>query len=340
MGEVVNIDTIKLDDQKTFELLRSMKTKGVFQLEAVIPREALNKCKADRLEDIIAITSLNRPGPMDNIPSYIKRKLGTEHIQYISESLKDALGETYGIIIYQEQVLKVAQIIAGYTPGAADILRRAMGKKIKEEMDAQRNIFIQGALKVGIVNEKGANEIFNILEKFAGYGFNKAHATCYSVISYQTAYLKANYPTDFFVSVFNLEIHNTDKLNEFINDAKRFDVSVLPPDINKSNAYFDAVSDNVISYGIIGLKSLGKKLRIRLLKLEMINHLLIYLIFAKELVILLLVKNSSRILYPPAALTLYILIENNFLNLWIFLLNTLLLVRILKMVQIFLILIL
>ncbi len=257
-GIKIDIDDIDMCDPKTFELLRSTKLKGVFQLEAAIPREVLRQISTDRIEDLIAITSLNRPGPMDNMPSFVRRKTAIEDVVYLHPSMEETLKETFGIIIYQEQVMKIAQVFAGYTLGGADLLRRAMGKKIIEEMDAQRSIFVEGAKKMHGVDDKLASEVFDIVEKFAGYGFNKSHAAAYSVISYQTAFLKANYPLEFYISMLNLDINNTDKLNEFISDAKMNGIKILAPNINYSEALFTRSPDGTaIVYGLGGLKSIG-----------------------------------------------------------------------------------
>ena len=257
-GIKIDIDDIDMCDPKTFELLRSTKLKGVFQLEAAIPREVLRQISTDRIEDLIAITSLNRPGPMDNMPSFVRRKTAIEDVVYLHPSMEETLKETFGIIIYQEQVMKIAQVFGGYTLGGADLLRRAMGKKIIEEMDAQRSIFVEGAKKMHGVDDKLASEVFDIVEKFAGYGFNKSHAAAYSVISYQTAFLKANYPLEFYISMLNLDINNTDKLNEFISDAKMNGIKILAPNINYSEALFTRSPDGTaIVYGLGGLKSIG-----------------------------------------------------------------------------------
>ena len=201
-------------------------------------RSVLKQMQCDKLEDIIALISLYRPGPMDNIPTYIKRKLGEEEIIYPHPILEPILKETYGVIVYQEQVMEIAKVLAGYSLGAADILRRAMGKKIKEEMDKQRKIFVDGAVKNKVEKNK-AGEIFDLVDKFAGYGFNKSHAAAYALISYQTAYLKANFPVEFLVASMNLEIDNTDKINVFLQVAKDHGIKILPADINKSKALFD-----------------------------------------------------------------------------------------------------
>jgi DNA polymerase-3 subunit alpha len=233
----LDISNIKLDDPKTFKMLAKGDSIGVFQIESSGMRSILRQMAADKIEDIIALISLYRPGPMDNIPTYIRRKLGEEVITYPHFLLEATLKETYGVIVYQEQVMEIAKVLAGYSLGAADLLRRAMGKKIKEEMDLQREIFVSGAIKNG-VDFKQAGEIFDLVDKFAGYGFNKSHAAAYALISYQTAYLKAHYPVEFITASINLEIDNTDKINIFLQLAKDHGIEVLSPDINASHAYF------------------------------------------------------------------------------------------------------
>ncbi len=234
----LDINKIKLNNKDTFEMLASGDSIGCFQIESSGMRAVLRQMKCDKLEDIIALISLYRPGPMDNIPTYIKRKLGEEKIIYPHPILEETLKETYGVIVYQEQVMEIAKVLAGYSLGAADILRRAMGKKIKEEMDKQREIFVNGAIKNG-VNEQKAGEIFDLVDKFAGYGFNKSHAAAYALISYQTAYLKANYPVEFLVASMNLDIDNNDKINVFLQVAKDRGIKILPVDVNRSKALFD-----------------------------------------------------------------------------------------------------
>ncbi|MCH9753861.1 MAG: DNA polymerase III subunit alpha [Alphaproteobacteria bacterium] len=237
---------ISFSDQKTFEMLSKGKSSGVFQFESSGMKDYLSKMKPDAIEDIMALGALYRPGPMDNIPRYIDCKHGKVAAQYMHPKLENVLKPTNGVVIYQEQVLEIAKVLAGYTLGAADLLRRAMGKKIKAEMDAQREMFVAGAIKNGITKDK-ATEIFDMVAKFAGYGFNKSHAVAYGVISYQTAYLKANYPVEMLVAIMNTEIDDTDKISMFCEDAKDLGISVSPPDINSSNAYF---SVNESSYSI------------------------------------------------------------------------------------------
>ncbi len=236
-GVKIDITNLPLADKLTFEMLSTGDSIGVFQIESSGMRSVLRQMRADKIEDIIALISLYRPGPMDNIPTYIRRKHGDEKIIYPHPLLENTLKETYGVIVYQEQVMEIAKVLAGYSLGAADLLRRAMGKKIKEEMDQQREIFVNGAIKNG-VDKKQAGEIFDLVDKFAGYGFNKSHAAAYALISYQTAYLKAHYPVEFITASINLEIDNTDKINIFLQVAKDHGIAVLPPDVNASEAYF------------------------------------------------------------------------------------------------------
>ncbi|MGL9757812.1 MAG: DNA polymerase III subunit alpha [Wolbachia sp.] len=250
-----DISSVSLIDQRTYEMLSRGDSIGVFQLESSGMREALIKLKPDCIEDIIALISLYRPGPMDNIPTYVARKHGLEKPDYIHPLLEGVLKETFGVIIYQEQVMEIARILSGYSLAEADLLRRAMGKKIKEEMDKQRELFVQGATKNGVDYDR-ASYIFDLVAKFAGYGFNKSHAAAYSIISYQTAYLKANYPLEFFTALMNLNIDDRDKLNLFYHAAKFSGVTVLPPDINKSQAGF-SIEGECIRYGIAALRNVG-----------------------------------------------------------------------------------
>ena len=254
-GKKIDISSVLLDDKKTYEMLSRGDAIGIFQLESSGMREALVKLKPDCIEDIIALISLYRPGPMDNIPTYVARKHGLEKPDYIHPLLEGVLKETFGVIIYQEQVMEIARILSGYSLAEADLLRRAMGKKIKEEMDKQRELFVQGATKNGVDYDR-ASYIFDLVAKFAGYGFNKSHAAAYAVISYQTAYLKANYPLEFFTALMNLNIDDKDKLNLFYHAAKFSGVVVLPPDINKSKAEF-SIEGEGIRYGIAALRNVG-----------------------------------------------------------------------------------
>ncbi len=255
-GIEINIDTIPLDDRKTYDMLGQGEATGVFQLESSGMREVLKKLKPDRFEDITAIVALYRPGPMDNIPKFIACKQGTEKPDYLHPKLEPILRETYGVIIYQEQVMQIAQILSGYTLGGADLLRRAMGKKIQAEMDAQRENFVTGAVNTNGLKQDYANHIFNLVDKFAGYGFNKSHAAAYALISYQTAYLKANFPSQFMAAQMTLEMGDTDKLSEFREEVKRLGLELLPPDINKSQPKF-AVENGAVRYALAALKGVG-----------------------------------------------------------------------------------
>lgn len=250
-----DISSVSLIDQRTYEMLSRGDSIGVFQLESSGMREALIKLKPDCIEDIIALISLYRPGPMNNIPTYVARKHGLEKPDYIHPLLEEVLKETFGVIIYQEQVMEIARILSGYSLAEADLLRRAMGKKIKEEMDKQRKLFVQGATKNGVDYDR-ASYIFDLVAKFAGYGFNKSHAAAYAIISYQTAYLKANYPLEFFTALMNLNIDDRDKLNLFYHAAKFSGVAVLSPDISKSKAEFSIEGEH-IRYGIAALRNVG-----------------------------------------------------------------------------------
>src|SRR5208282_2439494 len=212
-------------------------TVGVFQLEGAGVRDMLKRLRPDCFEDIIAVVSLYRPGPMENIPRYIAVKHGEETADYLHPAIEGILKETHGIMIYQEQVMQIAQVLAGYSLGSADLLRRAMGKKIPAEMEAQRQLFIEGAAARG-VDAGLADHIFDQMAKFAGYGFNKSHAAAYALVAYQTAYLKANYPVEFLAALMTLDLGNTDKLNVFRQELDRLGIRLLPPDINRSEVTF------------------------------------------------------------------------------------------------------
>ena len=236
-GIDLDINSIPLDDAKTFQMLTNGDTVGVFQLESSGMRDVLRGLKPDRFEDIIAVVALYRPGPMENIPTYISRKHGREDVVYMHDLLEPILSETYGIMIYQEQVQQAARDLAGYTLGGADLLRRAMGKKIKEEMDQQRDIFVNGSGQNGI-DAQLASDIFDQIASFAGYGFNKSHAAAYALVCYQTAWLKANFPVEFMAASMTLDYGNTDKLAVFRQDCRHQQIDVLPPDINQSSPAF------------------------------------------------------------------------------------------------------
>ncbi len=256
-GIDIDLSAIPLDDARTFEMLGKGDATGVFQLESSGMRDTLRRLKPDCVEDIIALVALYRPGPMDNIPAYIERKRGDKKPDYLHPLLEPVLKETYGVIIYQEQVMQIAQILSGYSLGEADLLRRAMGKKIKAEMDQQKERFVEGAVK-NDVDRGRAGFIFELVEKFAGYGFNKSHAAAYALVAYQTAYLKANYPVEFLAASMTLDMGNTDKLNVFKQEAERLEIKLLPPDINKSTADF-SVAEGEIYYALAALKNVGKQ---------------------------------------------------------------------------------
>jgi DNA polymerase III subunit alpha len=256
-GEHIDYLQIPLDDPKTFELLASGQTVGVFQLESAGMRDALRRMRPDRFEDIIALVSLYRPGPMDNIPVYCDRKMGKEEPDYMHPLLQPYLEETYGIMIYQEQVMQAAQALAGYSLGGADLLRRAMGKKIKEEMDKQRQQFIDGAAEHHQVSQEKSEQIFEQINKFAGYGFNKSHAAAYALIAYWTAWLKANYPVEFMAASMTLDMGNTDKLAVFKQDLDKMGIPLLQPDVNYSKVRF-SVEDAQVRYALAALKGVGE----------------------------------------------------------------------------------
>jgi DNA polymerase-3 subunit alpha len=260
-GVRIDLTRIPLDDAKTFDMLGRGETIGVFQLESAGMRKALSEMRADRFEDIIALVALYRPGPMANIPTYCAVKLGEEDADYIHPKIEPVLKETFGVIIYQEQVMQIAQILSGYSLGEADMLRRAMGKKIKAEMDSQRARFVDGAMEGGIDKAK-ADEIFDLLAKFADYGFNKSHAAAYALVAYQTAWCKANYPVEFLAASMTLDKSNTDKLAEFRNEAQRLGIRVDPPSINFSGVDFDVHADAEgglsIRYALSAVKGVGE----------------------------------------------------------------------------------
>ncbi len=241
-GRGIAIDLLKLplDDKASYDLLAKADTVGVFQLESTGMRESLKKLRPDRFDDIIAMVSLYRPGPMDNIPTYINRKHGEEPVDCLHPLLEGILKETYGVIIYQEQVIQIAQVMGGYTLGQADLLRRAMGKKDKNEMAAQQKKFVEGAIAKGVKRDE-AVYIFELVDKFAGYGFNKSHAAAYALVSYHTAYLKANYREEFLAASMTLDMANTDKLAAFASEARKAGITVLPPCVNSSFVNFGAI---------------------------------------------------------------------------------------------------
>jgi DNA polymerase-3 subunit alpha len=254
-GYSLDLGALRLDDQATYDLLTKADTAGVFQLEGTGMREALRKLKPDRFEDIIAMVALYRPGPMDNIETYVNRKHGREEPDYLHPLIEPILKETYGVIIYQEQVMRIAQDLSGYSLGEADLLRRAMGKKIKAEMDAQAARFVDGAVAKGI-DKARASYIFELVAKFAGYGFNKSHAAAYALVAYHTAYLKANHPREFLAASMTLDMGNTDKLYSFTREARRCGIPILPPCVNASAAEFLPEGEG-IRYALGALKNMG-----------------------------------------------------------------------------------
>ncbi len=236
-GIEININNVSFNDKKTFSILSQGLSTGIFQFESVGMKNALRRLEPDSIDDIIALSALYRPGPMNNISTYIACKHRRQEVDYLHPLLQLTLKSTYGVIIYQEQVMEIARILSGYSLGAADLLRRAMGKKVKAEMEAQEETFVSGAIKNNIPANQ-AKSIFATLAKFAGYGFNKSHASAYGVISYQTAYLKANFPIEFLVASLNLDMNSSDKINIFLQEAKIFNIPVISPDINQSNGTF------------------------------------------------------------------------------------------------------
>jgi DNA polymerase-3 subunit alpha len=254
----IDLDTLPLDDKPTYDrIFKTANTTAVFQFESRGMKDTLVQAKPDRLEDLIALNALYRPGPMDFIPNFIARKHGRERIVYPHPLLEKVVGNTYGIMVYQEQVMQAAQVVAGYSLGGADLLRRAMGKKKPEEMAQQRAIFVAGAGKNGIGADK-ANEIFDTMEKFAGYGFNKSHAAAYSLVAYQTAYLKCHHPAAFMAATLSSEMADTDKVQFFVADAVSCGLTFLPPDVNRSRYRFTPVDAKTIRYGLGAIKGTGE----------------------------------------------------------------------------------
>ncbi|MEN8248704.1 MAG: DNA polymerase III subunit alpha [Bacteroidota bacterium] len=257
-GVEIDIDQIDMEDQKTFELYQRADTIGTFQFESRGMRKYLQVLKPSTLEDLIAMNALYRPGPMDFIPNFIDRKHGKEEVKYPHPLLKDLLKNTYGIMVYQEQIMQTAQIMAGYSLGQADLLRRAMGKKKKEEMAKQKEIFVAGAKEIHNIEKKKAEEVFGVMEKFAEYGFNRSHSAAYSVVAYQTAYLKANYPEEFMASVLTNNQNNIDKITFFIDECKHLGIEVLGPDINESSMDFDVNKKGQVRFGLGAIKGSGE----------------------------------------------------------------------------------
>ncbi|MCK6431370.1 MAG: DNA polymerase III subunit alpha, partial [Burkholderiaceae bacterium] len=256
-ASTLTLDSIPLDDPKTYEIFKNANTTAIFQFESRGMRDLLKRARPDRLEDLIALNALYRPGPMDLIPDYTDRKHGRQRVEYLDARMEPILGETYGIMVYQEQVMRIAQAIGGYSLGGADLLRRAMGKKKPEEMAKHRSIFVEGAAKNG-VRENVATELFDLMEKFAGYGFNKSHSAAYAVVACQTAYLKAHHPAAFYAANLSAVMDDTDKVKDLVEDAKANGIAVLAPAINQGQWRFEPVDEKSIRYGLGGIKGTGR----------------------------------------------------------------------------------
>jgi DNA polymerase-3 subunit alpha len=257
-GIEIPIDNLPLDDAKTYDLLNKALTIGIFQLESGGMRDLCRKFQISSVEHITALVALYRPGPMDLIPDFIERRHGKVNIEYAHPLLEPLSKETYGVLIYQEQVMQATQVLAGYTLGSADLLRRAMGKKKVEEMAKQRENFVKGCASVNKIPAAQANKIFDLLEKFAGYGFNKSHAAAYAIVAYQTAWLKANYPVEFFSAMMTNDMGDLAKLSILIAEAKLFEINVLPPDVNQSGVYFTPTKEGAIRFGLAAIKGVGQ----------------------------------------------------------------------------------
>jgi len=258
----IDLEKLPWDDAEVYELLQSGDTVGVFQLESEGMRRTLAAVKPTNFGDIIALVSLYRPGPMDNIPLFGRRKNGAEKIEYPHEKLAGILSETYGIFVYQEQVMQAAQILAGYSLGDADLLRRAMGKKVQAEMDAQRQRFVDGCKEVSGIDKAKANELFDLIDKFAGYGFNKSHAAAYALLAYQTAWLKTHYPHEFYAASMCFDMHQSEKLAVFVDDMRRNGIECAGPDVNRSEAEFMVEQTDegyAVRYALAGIRNVGEK---------------------------------------------------------------------------------
>ncbi|MGY8973039.1 MAG: DNA polymerase III subunit alpha, partial [Sphingomonadales bacterium] len=258
----IDLSQLPLDDPKVYELMKAGNTVGVFQLESEGMRRTLTAVKPTNFGDIIALVSLYRPGPMDNIPLFGKRKAGEVAIEFPHAKLEGILAETYGIFVYQEQVMQAAQILAGYSLGDADLLRRAMGKKVQAEMDIQRERFVTGCKEVSGIEKAEANALFDLIDKFAGYGFNKSHAAAYALLAYQTAWLKAHYPEEFYAASMCFDMHQSEKLAIFVDDARRGGIMVLPPSLNHSEAEYTVEQTDdgyAVRYALAGIRNVGER---------------------------------------------------------------------------------
>ena len=258
----IDLSQLPLDDPKVYELMKAGNTVGVFQLESEGMRRTLTAVKPTNFGDIIALVSLYRPGPMDNIPLFGKRKAGEVAIEFPHAKLEGILAETYGIFVYQEQVMQAAQILAGYSLGDADLLRRAMGKKVQAEMDIQRERFVTGCKEVSGIEKAEANALFDLIDKFAGYGFNKSHAAAYALLAYQTAWLKAHYPEEFYAASMCFDMHQSEKLAIFVDDARRGGITVLPPALNHSEAEYTVEQTDdgyAVRYALAGIRNVGER---------------------------------------------------------------------------------
>lgn len=259
-GEEIDLLALDFEDEKVYELFRNAQTNGVFQFESSGIQDAMKQVKPTRFEDLIALNALYRPGPMANIPQYGKIKNGQATAEYPNAKIQPILEETYGIMVYQEQVMEIGRVLAGYTLGGADLLRRAMGKKIKAEMDAQREQFVVGAVATSQITESDANSVFDLMAKFADYGFNKSHSAAYSMVAYHTAYLKVNYPPEFMAALMTLDLGDTDKLTLYSQELRKMGVELLPPDINHSMPYFaveKTENGQGVRYALAALKGVG-----------------------------------------------------------------------------------
>jgi DNA polymerase-3 subunit alpha len=258
-GDALEIERIPLDDKASFDLLQAYQTTAVFQLESRGMKDLIRRLQPDSFEDIIALVALFRPGPLQSgmVDDFIDRKHGRARVEYPHPALETILQPTYGVILYQEQVMQIAQVLAGYSLGEADLLRRAMGKKKPEEMEKQRAIFTEGAV-ANQVEPATATYIFDLMEKFAGYGFNKSHSAAYALVSYQTAWLKAHYPAEFMAAVMSADMDNTDKIVTLIDECRSMKLDVRPPDINRSNYQFTSGDDGEIYYGLGAIKGVGR----------------------------------------------------------------------------------